>query len=260
MHQPTRPLSFIQHQPARSRPLFQSLIQPAMSPIFNRKNVAVLALFTASCAAATCNSTALNTTIGIYNITTYPTTVFTIASETNRGVCDIARYNLMSDAAIIPNIGQQIYIPAEVCDPDNDTCLIANTTSTNTCINGGPRLYYSVNGDSAEIIARRLNITTDSIMTGSAAFDGANETTVIDAGQWIKVPLCDPSSCTIQPASFSSGVYKDLAEEYDTTVGQIMMLSPTYNYSHAYALGEAGPTIDIPMNCTALSANITALT
>lgn len=205
-------------------------------------------------AASSCDESSLNTTTGKYYVSQYPTTIADIALATNRGVCDIGRLNCMADVTIIPNIGQSIIIPPEVCEPDNDSCLLPNTTSTRTCINGGPRLYYTVNGDTYERIAQRLDIAVDALLSGNAS-----ATDVLDAQQFVKVPLCEPSQCIIQPFLFTSGVYKDLAEKYGTTVGQIMMLSPTYNYSQYTVEGNNPPSIDLPMNCTALSANITVL-
>ena len=80
----------------------------------------------------------------------------------------------------------------------------------------------------------------------------------LPVGQFLKVPECSPSQCIIQPYSFKWGVYKDLAEKYGTTVGHIMMLSPTYNYSSlAFSKGGTSPPIDLPINCTALSKNTT---
>ena len=135
----------------------------------------------------------------------------------------------MADVTIVPNVGETFIIPAEVCEPDNDTCILKPNNTTNTCINGGPRLYYTVNGDTYEKIALRLNITTEAVMGDYA--QGRNATEELPAGQFMKIPLCEPSQCIIQPYSISWGVYKDMAEKYGSTVGQIMMLSPTYNYS-----------------------------
>jgi hypothetical protein len=163
----------------------------------------------------------------------------------------------MADVTIIPNIGQQVWIPPQVCDPDNETCLIPENNATRGCIYGGPRLYYTVNGDTYDLIAQRLNITVESLMEKSSG--NATATTALQPGQFVKVPLCEPSQCILQPYTFSSGVYKDLAGKYGTTVGQIMMLSPTYNYSTSVVNGESGPTIDLPINCTALSSNITVV-
>lgn len=203
---------------------------------------------------SSCDTTTLNTTTGVYYVGT-ETTIFDIAKATNRGVCDIGRVNCMADVTILPNIGQNIVIPPEVCEPDNDSCLLANTTTTNTCINGGPRLYYTVKGDTYERIAQRLNITVEALLT-----QNATATDVLTPGQFVKVPLCSPSQCILQPFQFTYGVYKDLAEEYGTTVGQIMMLSPTYNYSEYTVNGNVPPTIDLPINCTALSSNVTVIT
>lgn len=220
---------------------------------------AALLSATSQVQAAVCDSTKLNTTITQFNITTNDTSIFDIARETNRGVCDIGRQNLMADVTIIPNIGQTILIPPQTCTPDNSTCLLSNVTRTRECIYGGPRLYYTVNGDTYDLIAQRLNITTESMM-GQAHGD-ATGATVIDAGQFLKVPQCSPSQCIMQPYQFPDepAVYSDLAKKYGTTVGQIMSLSPGYNYSTSLLTNATRPTIVLPINCTALSGNTTIL-
>lgn len=243
------------------------------------------ALASASVAsAASCDTSALNTTTYLYPITEQGTTIASVAAATNRGLCNIARYNLMADEvcmplpsyrffastsllldanifsqSIIPNVGQQIVIPPEVCpdEVDNTSCVIDNYNSTNTCLLGGPRLYYTVNGDTYAKIANRLDLAVDVVA------DGANSSEVLEAGQFIKVPLCYPSMCSYQPFQFDETVpttYKDLADQYGATVGQFMMLSPTYNYSQSAYTGQTPPTIDLPFNCTALSSNITVIT
>ncbi|KAF4303096.1 hypothetical protein GTA08_BOTSDO09341 [Botryosphaeria dothidea] len=221
---------------------------------------ALVAGATLAAAASSCNTTALNTTTGLYPISSPGTTIFDVANATKRGVCDIGRYNLMVDVEILPNVGQQIVIPPEVCEPDNDTCLLPPpNSSARPCIYGGPRLYYTVNGDTYAAIARRLAITVEALM-GSHGAGGETATSVLAAGQFVKVPQCDPSRCVTQPFSFTHGVYKDLAEKYGTTVGQIMMLSPTYNYSQSLATpGQSPPSIVLPINCTLLAANYTVL-
>lgn len=213
----------------------------------------LLSMGTVTVVSASCDQSALNTTSYLYDITE-ETTVFEVARKTNGGVCDIGRHNLMADVTIPPNIGEVFIIPGETCTPDNESCLIKDVGRTRTCIYGGPRLYYTVKGDTYEKIALRLNITTESLSGGQSA----NET--LPVGQFIKVPECSPSQCIIQPYSFEWGVYKDLADKYGTTVGQIMMLSPTYNYSSlAFSSGGTAPPIDLPMNCTTLSNNITVI-
>lgn len=212
--------------------------------------------------ATACNSSALNTTTSTYEITKEKTTVFDVARATKRGACDIARLNMMADVTILPNVGETFNIPGESCHPDNDSCILKGTGRTRTCIYGGPRLYYTVNGDTYEKIAIRLNITTESLTSGSTKHGGSsspNET--LPTGQFVKAPLCSPSQCVIQPYTFKYGVYKDLAEKYGTTVGQIMMLSPTYNYSNhdSSSTDSSYPSIDLPINCTALSNNVTVI-
>lgn len=178
------------------------------------------------------------------------------------------------DVSVVPNLGQTIIIPGEVCNPDSTTCIISGP-GTNDCLIGGPRLYYTLNGDTMWKIAGRLNMTLESVMCGGdscntniTCIDGicpggggnqysANET--IPSGQFIKVPMCYPSICEIEPFVFSSGVYKDLADKYGSTVGQIQMLSPTYNYSYIANEGGSYPPIGLAKSCRLLSSNYTIL-
>ncbi|CAI7637063.1 hypothetical protein N7533_009316 [Penicillium manginii] len=201
-----------------------------------------------------CNHKPLNTTSFNYFTDVANQTVHEIAVKFNRGVCDIGRANLMVDVSVVPNVGQTLIIPGQVCHPDWTSCII-DGPGKNDCLVGGPRLYYTVNGDTLWKIAGRLNMTLDSIQSGTQY--EANET--MAAGQFVKIPLCYPSACEIEPYTFSRGVYKDLADKYGSTVGQIQMLSPTYNYSSSASEGGAGPSIDIAKNCRLLSSNYTIL-
>ncbi|PQE18311.1 Intracellular hyphae 1 protein [Rutstroemia sp. NJR-2017a WRK4] len=223
---------------------------------------------------ATCDPASLNTTSFNYVNDIENQTVHEMAVKFNRGVCDIGRANLMVDVSVVPNVGQTIIIPAEVCDPDWTTCII-DGPGTNDCLIGGPRLYYTLNGDTLWKIAGRLNMTLDAVQCGGdgcntnvTCTDGicpggsggqysANET--ISAGQFIKIPMCYPSICEIEPYSFTAGVYKDLADKYGSTVGQIQMLSPTYNYSYITSEGGTPPPIGMPKNCRLLASNYTIL-
>ncbi|KAJ5976045.1 hypothetical protein N7481_009752 [Penicillium waksmanii] len=137
----------------------------------------------------------------------------TAPGNAHLGVCDISRANLMADVSIVPNFGQTINIPGQVCHPDWTSCII-DGPGINECLMGGPRLYYTVNGDTLWRIAGRL-MTLASIQGDGGNQYGANET--IAAGQFLKVPLCFPSACDIEPYTFSEGVYKDLAEMYGST-------------------------------------------
>ncbi|PYH44462.1 uncharacterized protein BP01DRAFT_401151 [Aspergillus saccharolyticus JOP 1030-1] len=165
------------------------------------------------------------TTSYLYDITE-ETTVFDIARKTNRGVCDIVRQNPMADVTIPPNIGKVFIIPGETCTPDNSTCLIQDADVH--LRRAASVLHRQRRHDTYETIALRLNITTEPCAKGS----------------FLEVPECPPSQCITKPFSLSWGVYKYLADQYRTTVGQIMRLSRT---------GGTFPSIDLPMNCTALS-------
>ncbi|KAI9933949.1 hypothetical protein AWENTII_000296 [Aspergillus wentii] len=225
-------------------------------------------------ATSHCNPATLNTTSFNYVNSVENQTVYEIAKKFNRGVCDIGRANLMVDVSVVPNVGETIIIPGQVCNPDWTSCII-DGPGTNDCLVGGPRLYYTLNGDTMWKIAGRLNMTLDSVMCGGDSCDtsitcidgicpggggsqyGANET--IAAGQFIKIPMCSPSVCDIEPYTFSKGVFKDLADKYGSTVGQIQMLSPTYNYSYIANEGGTYPPIALAKNCRLLSSNYTVL-
>lgn len=85
----------------------------------------------------------------------------------------------------------------------------------------------------------------------------ANET--ISVGQSVTVSMCHLSTCDIEPYTFSAGVYKDLADNYGSTVGQIQMLSPTYNYIYIANEGRSYPSIGMTKSCLLLSSNYNIL-
>ncbi|KAF4121503.1 LysM domain [Geosmithia morbida] len=202
-----------------------------------------------------CDTDKLDSATFFYPITVDGTTVFDVAKATKRGVCDIGRENLMADVEIIPNVGQSIRIPPQVCEPDNETCLLSGP-GTRNCVLGGPRLYYTQRGDTYAKIAGRLNMTVSSLTSGNET----SATEQLPVGQFVKVPLCDPSECVIQPFQMSSKVvYKDLADRYGSTVGQIISLSPTYNYSNGANAASPDPSISIPVNCTLLDSDYDVL-
>jgi hypothetical protein len=181
----------------------------------------------------------------------------------------------VADVTIQPNIGESIWIPAQRCDPDNESCLLSGP-GTRDCLLGGPRLYYTFNGDTYTKIATRLNMTVEAVQCGGDACndtvtsvngispsngigDGYGPDELLPVGQFLKIPQCYPSQCVMQPYSFDWGVYKNLADKYGSTVGQIMMLSPTYNYSSIALHGGTPPPITVPINCTLLDSNSTGV-
>ncbi|KAJ5679871.1 hypothetical protein N7462_008115 [Penicillium macrosclerotiorum] len=223
-----------------------------MSTVFPALLGSIMAFITE--ATCHCNTAALNTTSFNYvnNVENQP--VYEIAKRFNRGICDIGRANLMVDVSVVPHIGQTIIILGQVCNPDWTSCIIDGPGTTD-CLVGGPRLYYTLNGgDSCN-----TNITCiDGICPGGGGSQySANET--IPAGQFIKIPMCSPSTCDIEPYTFSKGVFKDLADKYGSTVGQLQMLSPTYNYNYIANEGGTYPPIGLAKNCRLLSSNYTVL-
>ncbi|KAK3939227.1 putative peptidoglycan-binding lysin subgroup protein [Diplogelasinospora grovesii] len=194
-------------------------------------------------AQANCTTTNLNTTAD--------DTIFSIASATNRGVCDIARANRMADAELL-RANATLLIPGESCSQDNESCLLVAQNTTTDCIFGGPHTYTTVTNDTiAKVALEKFGIPAAALTTGPV-----ND--ILAAGMSIKVPQCSPSQCTVQPYRFTYGTYKDLAKQFNTTVGQIFALNPTYSYSST--LNEsAAPVITMPMDCRPLSANYTVI-
>jgi LysM repeat protein len=205
----------------------------------------------------TCDTAALNSTVGSYTVSSGDT-IFTVATTTNRGVCDIARYNRMADATIL-NAGEVLTIPAQVCHPDQSTCLLVDTKPTRKCVLGGPHTYLTWPNDTiASIATTKFNITVDSLWnTTSRMLSVADAYSVIPTGNNIKLPLCNVSQCIVQPYEFLFGTYKDVAEQLGTTPGQLMAFNPGYNHSGYSA--TAGPIIAGPMKCELLTADYTVV-
>ncbi|KAL4155314.1 hypothetical protein PRNP1_007424 [Phytophthora ramorum] len=220
--------------------------------------LAAIGLIAAADARGSCDSSALNTTQ-----TTYTTgaimSVTEVATINQRGICDVARANRMSDPTIPFAADTEVMIPAQVCDPDNISCFtVVDTDTTNFCLMGGPHLYYTQRNDTYRTIAlERFNITLDSVLT-ALIVDASQADVELDAGLFIKIPSCYPSQCTLQPYKFTYGTYKDLADEFGSSVGQIIGYNPTY--SHSVADTGDGPVLTIPMDCKSLSDNVTSMT
>lgn len=202
---------------------------------------------------AACDKTSLNTTSFVYT-TTSDDTIFSIAKKFDRGACDIARANRMIDAEHL-YADFTLKIPAQVCNPDSTTCLLTKQNATATCVKGGPHDYRTIAGDTVEKIALyKLNVTVDTIWAQAKGMISST-TEIIPANSWIKIPQCMPSVCSVTPFHFTYGVYKDLAEKFDTTVGQIMAFNGGYNYSD-HSDAEAA-WITVPLGCVNLSLNVT---
>ncbi|GME28657.1 Peptidoglycan-binding Lysin subgroup [Neofusicoccum parvum] len=199
--------------------------------------------------AELCNGTvALNTTTSVYTVQSGDNLI-AIAESFNRGVCDVARANAIGDIDLI-FAGQNLTIPAQVCDPDSTTCLVDNTTPTATCINGGPGFYTIVSGDTLTTIAEnKFNITLASLVAANAAT--LPDPDVIEVGQLINVPVCESSQCFIQPYVYQNKTLVQLAKEYETSVGQILSLNANFNGTLVPTVGQ---TITLPSKCGAYPA------
>lgn len=105
----------------------------------------------------------------------------------------------------------------------------------------------------------KLNITAASLQASVYAGSGQNYTLdeELAAGSVLKISQCAPSQCAIQPYKFTYGTYKDLAGHFNSTVGQIFGFNTGYRYSNA--TDALAPVISVPMNCIALSDNITII-
>ncbi|CAI7614170.1 unnamed protein product [Penicillium palitans] len=143
-----------------------------------------------------------------------------------------------------------------VCNPDSTTCLLVKQNATATCLKGGPHDYRTIAGDTIEKIALyKLNMTVESVYeNGKMAVSSIHEE--LPANTFLKIPQCVPSVCHVTPFHFTYGVYKDLAEKFDTTVGQIMAFNGGYNYSDSASDADAA-WISVPMGCTNLALNVT---
>ncbi|KAJ5645754.1 hypothetical protein N7507_011765 [Penicillium longicatenatum] len=203
-----------------------------------------------------CDKSALNKTVGTYTVSTNET-ISHISNTVNRGICDIARLNRMSDAMIPLNTGEELLIPPEICVPDNSTCLVTYNASATygDCVSGGPHTYYTVKGDTLRYIALKLGITYDAILTTAQA-DTPRDTEV-PAGIFIKIPLCSPSKCDVWPETFTYGTYKDIADRVGTTVGQLVAMNPSYNHTDV-AKGE-GAVIGVFSGCKNTSDKVTVI-
>ncbi|BCS07557.1 hypothetical protein AKAW_04119 [Aspergillus luchuensis IFO 4308] len=214
-------------------------------------------LASAATAAPTCNRSHLNSTVGLYTVQEGDT-MASVSNTVNRGICDIARLNRMADAMIPFLTGEQLLIPPETCTPDNSTCLLFPSKNDNyaECVSGGPHTYYTVKGDTIRTIALRLNITVDAL-SATAQGGVSDPDAPVQVNNELKVPQCSPSVCEVEPYQLIYGTYKDLADKFGSTVGQIMAFNPTYNHSDV-ARGEAA-VITLPKNCRNLGDNVTVI-
>ncbi|PQE12530.1 Peptidoglycan-binding Lysin subgroup protein [Rutstroemia sp. NJR-2017a BBW] len=205
---------------------------------------------------STCDPSTLNTTTSLYAVTATDT-IFSIAAATSRGVCDIARANRMPDAQYI-DVGFTLIIPAQTCTPDNSTCLLvapaANTTSN--CVAGGPHTYTTVRNDTLALIATKFNLAL-SVTAALTAGNVSSVDEIITAGTIVKLPQCAPSTCTVMPYKFTYGTYKDLAEEFNTTVGQIFGFNTGYRFSDAS--DALAPVLTMPMGCAVGTGNVSVI-
>ncbi|KAJ5644154.1 glutathione S-transferase N-terminal domain family protein [Penicillium longicatenatum] len=204
-----------------------------------------------------CNYSTLNTTVGSYTVKENET-ISQISTDVDRGICDIARANRMADAMLPFYEGQKLIIPAEVCKPDNSTCLIVQSDNASyaNCVIGGPHTYYTLKGDTLRYIALKLNITVDTL-SATAQSDSNDPDAAVQVNNFLKLPLCSPSQCSVIPKTFTYGTYKDIAEQMGTTPGQLMALNPTYN-SSSVAWGE-GAVISVLSDCETIGSNVTVV-
>ena len=215
--------------------------------------LSLLFLTTALAASAFHTSSSVcgaGSSIGTYTIRANDT-IYSIATTLNRGVCPLARYNHLSDPELLYP-GEVLYVPPEACNTNgSDTsCLLSlQNSTTNNCIFGGPHTYRTFEGDTLRKIALgKFNITLEALESSVGRLAGVSSPDeIIEPNTFIKLPQCNPSSCGIKPLEYVWGTYKDLAEEYGTTPGQIFALNPTFNHSSTGP--GAGGWITLPVNC-----------
>lgn len=199
-----------------------------------------------------CNPARLDTSSFNYTFTANDT-MPAVASRFNRGICEIARLNRMADPLLVYE-GEELTIPAQVCNPDNDSCLLRDLNPTLGCIFGGVHVYQSQLGDTIRKIAtEKFNVTIEAV-TGSLSITSTGNVGVdeiLPVNSEIKLPLCLHTQCIFQPYQLVSGTFVDLAKKFGVTYGQISALNYAYNVS-SRAHGATGPTLTMPMNCTTL--------
>jgi LysM repeat protein len=174
--------------------------------------------------ALVCNGTiALDTKTQSYTVTTGDT-LTSIAKKLNRGICDIAKANSITNVNVI-NDGAVLTIPAQVCLPYSTSCLVNSPAApaTATCILGGPSFYVVASGDTLTDIAVSYQITLAALIAANPQITNPD---LILVGQVINVPVCAGSSCTIAPYTIKSGdIFFDLAAKFSSTVGQLLALN-----------------------------------
>ncbi|RAK99277.1 uncharacterized protein BO80DRAFT_494866 [Aspergillus ibericus CBS 121593] len=189
-------------------------------------------------------STILNLPIPARN-TTYTVqpndTIHSIAAHFSIGACDLARLNVLAD----PNYlyaSEPLRIPLHPLLPSDTTCFTPNNTlTTSTCIPGGPHVYTIMPGDTIQKIANeRFNITTDSILhqvaqTGYIAALNPGIYDVLEAGETVKIPVCEDTVCKMTDFTITYGTVQDFAGQYGVTVGQILALNLGYNHTEEEA-------------------------
>lgn len=221
--------------------------------------------------AETTNTTSGNVTnAGVYTVTSSsPSSLSGIASQLNVSLCSLARLNRVADTEIPFVAGEGLLIPISknstssssegdytwpdyeyADDGDNSSCVVPRTNGTRTCVYGGAHTYTAQSGDTLEFVARKLNLTLDALLSTANAHGSSNASAELTAGSSLKVPQCAGSSCKVKPYRFTYGTYVDLAEEYGTTVGQLMGVNYGYNHSDVVDVGET-PIITLYHDCKA---------
>ncbi|KAK8203050.1 extracellular protein 6 [Phyllosticta capitalensis] len=153
-------------------------------------------------------------------------TLTKIAEKFKRGICDIAKFNNISNPDFIL-AGATITIPPQVCFPDSTSC-ISTVTPTATCINGGPGFYIVQSGDALGQIARAFNITLDAV-TGANKANIPNPD-VIQPGQVVNIPICENSTCELSGYKIKAGdTFYLLGRRYRSSEGQVRAVNPGVN-------------------------------
>lgn len=98
-------------------------------------------------------------------------------------------------------------------------------------------MYTILPGDTFQKIANmRSNITAESILnqtaqTGYISALNPGIYDVLQAGETVKISMCESTACTMTDFTFSYGTLQDFANLYHATVGQIMSLNLGYNHT-----------------------------
>ncbi|KAI2480265.1 LytE LysM repeat protein [Pyrenophora tritici-repentis] len=167
-----------------------------------------------------------------YNVTSGDT-LTKIAGQFKSGICDIARYNNITDENIDKlEIGQALIIPQGCAagKADNTTCVKNRVvaTGTETCVKGlsvNPPVYVVIPGDTTLGIANSFALTLDALEAPNRGAIQNFDTIAVNTT--FAVPICQGCRCDNEQYTIKSGdTFSAIAESRGLVVGQVLAANP----------------------------------